>query len=153
MAITLEAATEIQCLGSGIIYSNTLAHVHSIHGYFPSVVAMDNGEMLCSMVLGEAFEAANLSTHISRSLDGGETWQPEGRIRAELPGRITSNAARITAFPGGEVVMFMVRHDREDYPDAGLTNPDTLGFVPVELLTLRSFDYGRTWSDPTPIAP
>src|SRR5687767_8146886 len=77
-----EATTEIQSLQSGIIYSNPLAHVHSVHGYFPSVVAMDNGEMLCTIVLGEAFEAANLSTHISRSCDGGETWQLESRIPA-----------------------------------------------------------------------
>lgn len=136
---------QLQCLDSGILYKNATPHVHAIHAYFPSVITLDNGEMLASIVLGEAFEAANLSTHICRSRDGGETWELENEISAQVPGRITSNAARLTAVPNGEVVMFLIRHDRTEYSQLGLTNAETLGFVPVELLLLRSHDYGRNW--------
>jgi hypothetical protein len=38
----------------------------------------------------------------------------------------------------------MVRADRTAHPDEGLTNPDTLGFVPTETLTLWSDDGGHT---------
>jgi sialidase-1 len=55
--------------------------------------------------------------------------------------------------PDGEVVAFMVRSDRTDHPDEGLANPENLGFVPTELLLLRSKDFGRTWTDPDPIKP
>ena len=143
----------IEILDTGILYRNPTPHVHSVQAYFPSVVMLDNGELLCSIVLGEAFEATNLSTHICRSRDGGETWELEGAIGAQVPQRLTSNAARLTALPNGEVAMFMIRHDRSEYSQHGLTNPETLGFVPVELLLLRSFDYGRTWNAPSPIAP
>jgi sialidase-1 len=143
----------IRNLGTGIIYRNPISHVHSVHAYFPSVVVMDNGEMLASLVLGEAFESPNCHAHIVRSTDGGESWQLEGRISADVPDRLTSDACRITAFPGGEVAAFMIRADRTEHPDEGLTSHETLGFVPTELLLLRSGDYGRTWGEPQPLHP
>lgn len=147
------ADKQINCLGTGLIYSNPMPHVHSRQAYFPSVVQLDNGEMLASIVLGEAFEASDLQTYIARSMDNGENWQLEQPVQASVPGRVTSNCARITALGNGELAMFMIRHDRTDHPDAGLTNPETLGFVPIELLLLRSYDNGRTWTEPSPITP
>ncbi len=59
---------------SGLIYRNPKPHVTSRQAYFPSVILMNNGEMLASMAIGEAFEAVNLNTYICRSKDMGETW-------------------------------------------------------------------------------
>ena len=140
-------------LKTGLIYRNPKPHVHSVHAYFPSVVQMDNGELLATLVLGEAFEAADCCTHLARSRDNGETWQMEGRIYPGTKDRLTSDSSRITALTGGETVVFMVRHDRTDYPEEGLTNPETLGFAPTELLFLRSDDYGHTWKGPTALIP
>ncbi|MBU2494956.1 MAG: sialidase family protein [Candidatus Omnitrophota bacterium] len=140
-------------LKTGLIYRNPKPHVHSVHAYFPLVVQMDNGELLATLVLGEAFEAANCRTHLARSRDNGETWQMEGCIYPGTEGRLTSDSSRITFLPGGEVVVFMVRHDRTDYPEEGLTNPVNMGFVPTELLILHSRDYGRTWEGPKPFKP
>jgi hypothetical protein len=114
---------------------------------------MDNGEMLATVVMGEAFEAPNLHTCVCRSKDGGTTWTQEGAFAVGVKGRLTSNMARLTALPHGELVIFMIRSDRTDHPDEGLSNPKTLGFVPTELLTVRSRDYGRTWSAPKPFKP
>ena len=143
----------IRNLGTGLIYRNPIAHVRSVHAYFPSVVTLDNGEMLATLVLGEAFEAPNCHTYVARSTDNGETWRLEGPIYQGTPDRLTSDACRITALPGGEVVAFMVRADRTDHPDEGLTSHETLGFVPTELLILRSGDYGHTWSEPETLTP
>lgn len=143
----------IECLEQGIVYRNPLPHVRSIHTYFPSVVAMDNGELLATLVLGEAFEAVNLHSWLARSTDGGRNWDLEGEIYPGTADRLTSDACRITAFPGGELVAFMVRHDRSEHPHEGLTSHDTLGFVPTELLLLRSQDYGRTWGEPQILTP
>jgi hypothetical protein len=145
--------SSIQQIGTGLIYKNPAPHVHSLHAYFPSVVSLDNGEMLATVVLGEAFEAPNLRTHVCRSTDGGETWALEGALAAGVKGRLTSNCARLTALPNGELVVFMIRHDRTDHPHEGLTNPKTLGFVPTELLLIRSLDYGRSWSTPKTLTP
>jgi hypothetical protein len=114
---------------------------------------MVNGELLASIVLGEAFEAVNLHTHICRSVDNGETWTHEGSIYPGTKDRQTSDCARLTALPDGEVVAFMVRHDRSNHPNEGLTNPATLGFVPTELMIARSKDFGHTWDGPEVFTP
>ena len=87
------------CLNTGLIYRNPAPHVRSVHAYFPSVAAMANGEMLATIVLGEAFEATNLRTHVCRSTDGGETWRLEGPIYPGATDRLTSDASRLTALP------------------------------------------------------
>jgi hypothetical protein len=143
----------IRVLDTGLIYRNPKPHVHSVHAYFPSVARLAHGELLCSFVLGEAFEAANCHTHVARSRDGGKTWELEGPICEGPKDRLTSDGSRLTALPGGEVVAFMVRSDRTDHPEEGLTNPETLGFVPTETLLVRSRDSGRTWSEPQALVP
>jgi len=143
----------IEVVDSGLLCRNPRPHVRSVHAYFPSVVAMTNGEMLATVVLGEAFEATNLRTHVCRSVDRGETWRLEGPICAGAPNRLTSDSARLTALPDGQLVAFLVRHDRSEHPHEGLTDPATLGFVPTELTLMRSTDFGRTWSAPAPIRP
>ena len=145
--------SEIAILGTGLIYRNPKPHVHAIHAYFPSVVQLANGELLCSLVLGEAFDAANCHTYVARSTDQGRSWRLQGPI---YPGtRIGSprTPSRLTALPDGGAVAFMVRSDRTDHPDEGLANPENLGFVPTETLLLWSADAGHTWGLPEPLDP
>lgn len=138
---------------TGLIYRNPKPHVRSVHAYFPSVAVMANGEMLATMALGQAFESADSHTCVARSKDRGETWELQGPIYGGTTDRVTSDYCRITALPDGEVVAFMIRSDRTDHPDEGLANPENLGFVPMDLLLLRSRDFGRTWSAPAVIQP
>src|SRR5258708_9778884 len=143
----------IEVVGTGLIYRNQVPHIRSVQAYFPSVATLHDGEMVATMALAEAFEAANLHTFVARSGDGGENWTLEGCIYSSNSDRLTTDCCRITALPDGELIAFMVRHDRTGHPDEGFTNPDTLGFVPTELLTLRSRDGGRSWSQPEPLLP
>jgi len=157
----------VEVVGSGLLYANPKPHVRSVHAYFPSVVVAGNAEMLATVVLGEAFEAANLRTHVCRSGDGGATWEMEGPLCRDAPHRLTSDSARLTsesarlasdsarltALPDGTLTAFLVRHDRSEHPDEGLTNPATLGFVPTELALVRSTDHGHTWSGPCLLEP
>jgi sialidase-1 len=143
----------IKVLGTGLVYRNPAPHVKSIHGYHPSVAALPNGELLATAILGEAFEAVNCHTHVFRSADHGETWTHEGPIYPGTKDRLTSDGSRISVLRNGEVVAFMVRSDRTDHPDEGLTSHETLGFVPTELMILRSGDNGHTWSKPEAFTP
>ncbi len=143
----------IEVLDTGLIYRNPQPHVRSVHAYFPSVVCMDNGEMLATLVLGEAFEAVNLRTHVARSRDGGATWELEATLYEGTRNRLTSDASRLTALPDGELVLLMHRADRSRHPTEGFTNPENLGFVPVELRLWRSQDYGHTWAGPEALQP
>jgi len=143
----------LKALKTGLIYRNPKPHVKSIHAYFPSVALLPNNELLATFALGEAFESANNHTHLARSSDNGESWRLEGPVYRGTKDRLTSDYARLTALPDGEAVIFMMRSDRTAHPDDGLSNEKTLGFVPTELLLLRSSDGGRTWSRPAPLAP
>ncbi len=143
----------MKILDTGLLYRNPIPHVRSVHGYFPSVVSMDNGEMLATAVVGEAFDAPTLRTHVFRSVDAGHTWQHEGPIYPGVQDALMSDASRLTALGGGHLVAFTVRHDRTEHPGEGLTNPETLGFVPTELLQFRSADCGHTWTGPVSIVP
>ena len=145
--------TGIKVLDTGIIYRNPKPHVHSIHAYFPSAVCMDNGEMLATLVLGEAFEAPNLRTHVARSTDNGETWQMEGTVYEGRTDPLTSDSGRVMALPGGELVLLMHRADRSVAPDDGFTGHENMGFVPMEMVLWRSHDYGHNWSGPEVIEP
>ena len=146
-------ANVLNDLTTGILFKNPKPHAKSVHAYFPSVAAMPNGEMLATYVLGEAFEAANLRTHVARSGDGGQTWQDKGPIYPGRTDRLMSDVGKLARTPDGELIVNMARHDRTDHPDEGLTNQATMGFVPMEILITRSRDSGRTWTEPAPIKP
>ncbi len=141
----------IEILDTRLMYSNPKPHLRRVDAFFPSVVSLGNGKMLATLTLAEAFEAVNMATHICRSEDDGRTWHLEGRIYPGTTDRLTSDCARLTNLGGGNLVVFMIRHDRTEHSEEGLTNPKTLGFVPTELLLFRSRDYGRTWSGPEAI--
>lgn|GEM_PF-1806657 len=44
---------------TGLIHRNPKPHLRSEHAYFPSVVQMRNGELLCSLVWPHQFKRAN----------------------------------------------------------------------------------------------
>jgi sialidase-1 len=140
-------------LRTGIIYRNPRPHVVSRQSYFPSVTLMKNGEMLASMAIGEAFEAVNLNTYISRSEELGETWSDPVPLLQVNPGELYSNFARIASLPDGTVMASVIRSDREMHPDEGLANPVNIGMVPSELLIVRSTDYGRSWLPAEKVVP
>lgn len=142
----------IKLTGTGILYRNPNAHVRSVHAYFPSVAPLDNGELLATVVLAEAFEAVDSNTHVLRSIDNGETWAIENPVCPPTR-HLTSNAGRITPLPGARAVALIKRADRSAHPDEGLSNPLTQGFVPVEFLLSRTEDAGHTWSRPRAIRP
>ena len=139
--------------GTGLIYRNPSPHVSSKQAYFPSVVLMDNGEMLASFAIGEAFEAVNLNTYIAHSKDMGETWSEPKPLLVQQSNNLLSNCARITAFPNGNVIAIVVQSHRENHPEEGLANPENIGFVPTDLLLVRSEDFGYSWKLPEIIDP
>ncbi len=142
----------IEIIDTGLIFRNPLPHVYARHAYFPSVLQLANGEMLASFTVGQAFESADLHTELARSFDQGVTWAHEGRLYPGTPDRATSDTCRLSHGADGEVIAYVIRHDRSR-PDCGFVNPDNLGFVETEQLLFRSSDGGRTWSDPQTINP
>jgi sialidase-1 len=147
-----ERQTQLEIIDTGIIYRNPLPHVYSKQAYFPSVLQLENGEMLASFTIGQAFESHDLHTELSRSADQGVTWKLQGPLYAGTKGRVTSDTCRLSHGVNGEIIAYVIRHDRSR-KDYGLVDPDNLGFVEIEQLIFRSVDGGYHWSKPEIIDP
>jgi sialidase-1 len=143
---------EIEIVDSGLIYRNPLPHVYSKQAYFPSVLQLENGEMLASFTIGQAFESRDLHTELSRSFDQGLTWELQGPLYPGTEDRVTTDTCRLSHGANGEIIAYVIRHERfrEDY---GFVNPDNIGFCEIEMLLFRSNDHGHHWSEPERIVP
>ncbi len=139
---------QIDVLETGILYKNEMPHVKSVHAYFPSVALLPDRSLVAMYVLGEAFEAVNQNVYLSRSYDLGKTWQHQGQIEIDQPEKQTSTFGRLAATNEGELIANLVRFDRDAHPGQGLSNPETLGIVPAEMLLIRSDNAGESWSPP-----
>lgn len=136
---------------TGIVFRNPKPHVRSFHAYFPSVVDLGGGELICSMMAGQAFESADCRLYVGRSRDNGLTWALEGRMLPEAASGVWSESGRLTLSRDGSVWALVARSDRHR-TDEGLGNPDTLGFVETTFGLAQSLDRGRSWSTLRPLA-
>jgi hypothetical protein len=144
-------STTITVQATGLVYSNPKPHLRSIVAYHPSLTLISENELLATFDLGEAVEALDYHTVVSRSRDRGETWQIEGPILKEPPPS-TTHTIRTSRLRGESIVGFGGLQHRDD-PEAGLINGSTFGYVPVEPFVVRSGDGGRSWSKPEFIEP
>ena len=142
---------KIKDLKTGLIYRNPKPHLYARHAYFPSVVLLENGEMLASFVIGSAFDSRDCHVEIARSLDGGNVWNLEGRMHNTKMDYPYSETCRISKMDDGEIVSFGAFFNRSFYEE--LCNPKTLGFPPTELAIFRSKDNGHSWKGPEKINP
>ena len=142
----------MELINTGLIYRNPKPHVRSRHAYFPSVVNLGEDELLCSFLMGEAFESADGRLFLARSQDGGATWRLEGRMLPERSSGPYSETCRIARLADGSLAANVFIFDRHR-TDEGMANPATLGFVETELALFRSTDSGRTWLGPEPVNP
>ena len=86
----------IEHVESHVIFENPKPMLRSRHGFFPGVVELLSGELLALLVIGEAFESVDLTTHVARSADGGRTWQLQGPVheRTDRTARRATSSSR-----------------------------------------------------------
>jgi hypothetical protein len=138
----------IEYLESHVVYENPRPHVRSRHGYFPGMIKLPSGELLCLFVLGEAFEAANCTTWITRSTDGGRQWTLQGPLyEHRSTGPVTSDSLKPTLRRDGSLIAMGYRFHRAD-PEQPIAIEQTGGILPGDDLVCFSRDEGRTWSEP-----
>ena len=142
----------IQCLGTGLVFRNPKPHLKAIHAWHPSLVQLDDGSLLAGFDLGEAIESLDYRTYTSSSRDGGRTWDAPKPLFRDPVERRSTHTVRLGRVGDGEIIGFGGRFYR-DNPEEGLTNRANLGYVPMDLILVRSRDGGMTWEGPTTIAP
>jgi hypothetical protein len=142
----------INCPATGLVYRNPKPHLRAVHGWHPSVVRLDDGELVASFDLGQAVESLDYRTYLARSSDGGETWSAPTPLPDEPSPRRSTHSVRISRTADGTLLGFGGRYYRDD-PEEGLVNRANLGYVPMDLILLRSGDGGRSWEGPSTIVP
>ena len=142
----------LDCHATGLVYRNPKPHLKAVHAWHPSIVQLDDGQLLASFDLGQAVESLDYRTYLSRSYDQGETWSEPVPLFEDSVQRRSTHTVRISRLADGTLIGFGGRLYRDD-PDQGLVNRDNLGYVPMDLILLASRDGGFSWSGPNTIAP
>ena len=107
---------------------------------FPTLVALDTGEIVCGFSRGGGPYATG-DTHCARSVDGGRTWTYQGVILARETDPLRTNHLRLSRTREGVILAYGQRDQRQRTAD-GLTT------VRSEPVLCRSADGGQTWSEP-----
>lgn len=142
----------IKSVGTGIVYRNPRPHLASIHAWHPSIVQLPDGDLLSTFDLAQAGESFDYHTCLSRSNDGGQTWSSPQPLFHDPIARRSTHSVRIAAMPDGTLVGLGARFYRDD-PNQGLVNRANLGYVPMDLIQLRSDNGGQTWQGPDVVIP
>jgi len=140
----------IEKLDERNLYENPRPAVRSRQAAFPGVVKLPSGELLALFVIGEAFEAANSRTYVSRSSDQGKSWQLEGQLydqEALNLGYQFSDCYKPTVLKDGTLIAVGYGFERHD-PEKGIGDAETGGFPPGRNVAVFSRDHGRTWTLP-----
>src|SRR5690349_15891385 len=91
---------------SGLVYRNPKPHLRAIHAWHPSLVLFDDGELVSSFDLGQGVESLDYRTHLTRSRDGGQTWEPPSRLLNESTTRPSTHSIRLSRTRDGSLIGF-----------------------------------------------
>jgi len=135
------------------IYENPKPAVQSLQAVFPGLAMLASNEIIALFTIGEAFEAANMRTYVSRSKDMGKTWQLQGQLYNQQELRIDyqfSDCYKPTLLDDGSLIAVGYGFERRD-SEKGIGDSETGAFPPGQNMVTFSPDNGRTWSIPRKI--
>ncbi|MSS70530.1 MAG: exo-alpha-sialidase [Candidatus Latescibacteria bacterium] len=115
----------------------------------PRCAVTDSGEVACSCVTQAALGGNDFKPMLSRSRDGGRTWEEQGLIWPEFQAAYSITGA-VSRSPEGALMLFGQRTPI-DVPGESFWSDATQGIKQNELIWSISSDGGRTWAEPTPV--
>ncbi|MDL2217437.1 glycoside hydrolase [Christensenellaceae bacterium OttesenSCG-928-M15] len=134
-------------LSRSILYENPLPQLESRQSMFPSLLELDDGSILATHVIGEAFESVNSTTCLSISHDGGSTFSFMGPLFKKQPLPRHSDCCKLSRLQDGRLCAFGYAYDRKD-PALPVGNPKTGGLLEDKLFVAYSHDEGKSFSSP-----
>ena len=115
-------------------------HIDRSDSAFPTLVRLDNGEIVCGYSVGSGPDVSG-GTHWSCSTDQGRTWTHEGEILAPTDDPPTTNHLRLSRTRDDKVLAYGARN----YPDPDVPENE---HPPDEPVLCVSVDGAHTWSAP-----
>ncbi len=139
----------IQIVHEGPIFRNPMPGYEAKNAYYANMAVISDDEIVCVNTIGQALYALDRRLTLSRSLDGGRTWNEEGLIwdTAKDDRNYAYTLGWITRLRDGSMVMATFRHERIE-KDKIRHNPETGGLPPEQYVLMHSTDNGRTWTRP-----
>ena len=138
----------IEVMDHHTVYENPIPHIRSRHGYFPGLVKLPSGDLLALFAMGEAMDATNVTTCVSRSSDRGQTWNLQGPLhRKSDENPFDSDYLKPNALRDGTLIATGYRFHRTGR-DEPIANPKTDGVCGGDNLVTQSCDEGHTWNTP-----
>ena len=136
----------MKLLKTSIIYENPLPILKSIQSFFPSLCALEDGSVLACYQLGEAFEAVNCTSYLSKSEDGGATFSTPIQMFDKKSEKVKrSDFCKIAKVGENKLVALGYQFIRED-ESLPIGNAETGGLLDDEIFYSVSTDNGKTWS-------
>ena len=143
---------KLELIDSGILYINPdPAHYH-VFASHAHPVQLSGQEWLATFSRGDGMYAANQNIALTRSLDGGVTWQLEGFLydKSGDDRPYSYNDGFLTRLADGTLVVFAFRADRS-VAGRQMFSPSG-GLIDNEPVFFTSHDDGHNWKGPQPIA-
>lgn len=130
---------------SVFIYANPEPLLVSRQAVFPGVVALPNGDLMAMFSIGQAFDAADMRAVVSRSTDGGQTWDAPRPLHDEV--ELASESFKPAVLPDGRILAAGYVFERPDMLTP-IVDSETMALLPLRNRWSVSDDHGQTWSRP-----
>lgn len=136
---------QIAVEGAVTIHANPVPHLLSRQAVFPGVVALPGGDLLAMFSIGQAFDAADMRAVVSRSADGGATWDAPVPLHSGTA--LESESFKPVVLPDGRVLATGYVFQRPDMTTP-IIDPETHEILPLRNRIALSRDGGRSWDAP-----
>src|ERR1043166_1510290 len=94
----------IKVIDTGIVYRNQKPHLRAVNAMHPTVSVFADGEIVSTYDLGQGSESMDYRTELSRSTDGGKTWQQQGPLIATPRSRPSTHSIRTSLLSDGRMI-------------------------------------------------
>jgi sialidase-1 len=137
----------VRRLAAFSIYANPHPLLVSRQALFPGIIELPDGRLLALLSIGQAFDAADMRSHVMFSTDEGLSWTPPVRLHDHEFSPPEQESYKPVLLADGRLLATGYAFVRPD-PLQPIVDPVTLQLPRLVTRVSESRDLGRNWSVP-----